>query len=527
MQKQPNRLWITALLIGWLFDFLFWKHAPGISFAIYAVITLAGGLILLWLDGIRPAGKTLVLLPLVLFFAAMTFIRMEPMSAFLAHAFTLFLMAGLAVTYRGGQWLRYSLADYFARGLDLFGSAVARPAMFAAESQHLKREAGGEEKRPNQVWPFVRGLLFAIPVVAFFAALLSSADLVFAQALGDLVKLFRLENLPEYIFRMIYIVALAYLLAGIYLHAAQRSGDEKLLGLEKPVVPRFLGFTEASMVLGSVVLLFAVFVAIQFRYFFGGQANIQIDGYTFAEYARRGFGELVTVAFFALLLFLGLSTITRRETTGQQKTFSALGIALVTLVAIMLVSAYQRLVLYETAYGFTRLRTYTHVFMVWVAVLLACVVALDLLKRQRAFAAAALLASLGFGLSLTLLNVDAFIFERNVLRFEQGQDLDIGYLASLSTDAVPAMVTLYQSQAVSATTRDHIGAALACLQAQADSRGDDSSWQSFHLSQSRAETSLRLVADNLRTYTVENKSWPVTVKTPLGEKFDCSSEIYD
>jgi hypothetical protein len=345
--------------------------------------------------------------------------------------------------------------------------------------------------------------------------------------LNDLVKLFSLENLPEYIFRVIYIVILAYLLAGIYLHAASRSGDEKLLGLEKPIVPRFFGFTEASMVLGSVLLLFAVFVAIQFRYFFGGQANINLSGYTFAEYARRGFGELVTVAFFALLLFLGLSTITRRETASQQKVFSTLGIALVTLVAVMLVSAYQRLVLYETAYGFTRLRTYTHVFMVWVAVLLACVVVLDLLQRQHAFAVAALLASLGFGLSLTLLNVDAFIAQRNVQRFEQGEALDVGYLATLSSDAVPAMVTLYRSPTVSASTRDRVGAALACIQFQAQNRQGDTAWQSFQLSQYRADLSLRQMADKLKTYAADNSSWPVTIQTPLGEKYDCSSYTYD
>jgi hypothetical protein len=529
MQKHPNRLWITALLIGWIFDFLFWKHTPGISFAIYAVVTLAGGFILLWLDGIRPAGKTLILLPFILFFAAMTFIRMEPMSAFLAHAFTLFLMAGLAVTYRGGQWMRYSVADYFARGFDLLASAFIRPVTFAAESQRLKREAAsGEEKRPNPIWPVVRGLLFAIPVVVFFTALLSSADLVFAQGLNDLVKLFSLENFSEYVFRAIYIVILAYILAGMYLHAASRSGDEKLLGLEKPVVSRFLGFTEASIVLGSVVLLFAAFVIVQFRYFFGGQANINLSGYTFAEYARRGFGELVTVAFFALLLFLGLSTVTRRETAGRQKVFSALGITLVALVAVMLVSAYQRLVLYETAYGFTRLRTYTHVFIIWVAILLACVVLLDLLQRQRAFALAVLLASLGFGLSLTLLNVDGFIFQRNVQRFELGQDLDVGYLASLSSDAIPAMVDLYQSPAAAATTRDRIGAALACIQSQADSRQrGDTAWQSFHFSTYRADASLRLVADKLKTYTIKNDAWPSTVKTPLGEKFDCYSSVMD
>ena len=121
--------------------------------------------------------------------------------------------------------------------------------------------------------------------------------------------------------------------------------------------------------LGSVVILFAAFVAIQFQYFFGGQANIHIEGYTYAEYARKGFGELVAVAFFSLLLLLGLGAITRRDTESQRKTFSSLGVGLVGLVLVMLISAFQRLALYESAYGFSRLRAYTHVFMIWLALL--------------------------------------------------------------------------------------------------------------------------------------------------------------
>jgi len=527
MQKQPARLWIMALFLGWCFDFLFYKHAPGLSFAIYALLTLAGGFVLLWLDGLRPARSTLLLIPFILFFSAITIIRMEPLSAFLAHAFTLFLMAGLAVTYRGGQWLRYSLADYFARGLDLFGSLGIRTFTFAAGQRRSQSEPGAVRKPASRLWPVVRGLALAIPVVAFFAVLLASADLVFAQRLNDLTALFRLENMPEYIFRVTYILVLAYALAGVYLHAARRSTDEKLLGLEKPVVAPFFGFTEASIVLGSLVLLFAVFVVIQFQYFFGGQVNINLAGYTYAEYARKGFGELVAVAFFALLLFLGLTAITRRETPARQKIFSAFGLALLALVAVMLVSAYQRLVLYESAYGFTRLRTYTHIFMIWVAVLLAVVVLLDLFQRQRAFALAALLVSLGFALSLTLLNVDAFIFQRNLTRFEQGQTLDVGYLATISPDAVPAIVSAYETPGLKADTRDRLGALLACIQFQKTSNHTDQAWQSFHLSNYWAGISMQRVAASIKPYQIDSSSWPITVTTPLNAKVDCSSNVMD
>jgi hypothetical protein len=529
MKKFPTQFWMVVLLLGWLFDFLFWKKAPGISFAIYALLTLLAGFALLWRDGIRPAGKSLILVPFILVFAAMTFLRREPMTIFLSHILTLILMSGLAVTYRGGRWMEYSLADYFSRGFDLLASLIVRAGAFSAEVRQMKQgAAGSEEKPPSVAWPIVRGILFAIPVVAFFAALLSSADLVFAQRLDEVIALFRLENLPEYIFRAIYIAVLAYALAGVYLHAAARSTDEKLLGLEKPFVPRFLGFIEAAIVLGSVILLFGAFVAVQFGYFFGGQANIRLEGFTYAEYARRGFGELVAVAFFALLLFLGLSAVVKRETSLQQRVFSGLGIALVALVAVMLVSAFQRLVLYETAYGFTRLRTYTHVFMVWLALLLAAVVVLDVLQRQRVFAFAVLLASVGFALSLAQLDVDSFIVRQNIQRFERGEALDVGYLASLSADAVPVMEGLYQSPGVEQATRERLGAALACYQFRADSRSPEPSWQAFHISDYQASAALARMDGQLAGYQVDDYSdWPVTVTTPQGLEFDCYSSTFD
>ena len=80
----------------------------------------------------------------------------------------------------------------------------------------------------------------------------------------------------------------------------------------------FLGFTEASIILGSILLLFGAFVLIQFQYFFSGQANISLEGFTYSEYARRGFGELVAVAALSLLTFQVLSVITMRQTTGRK-----------------------------------------------------------------------------------------------------------------------------------------------------------------------------------------------------------------
>ncbi len=519
MQKT-NRLWITVLALGWAFDFLFWKHTPGVSFAIFVVLTLGIGFWLTRSLGVSAARGTLVLLLPIGLLAALTFIRAEPMTAFLTHVMTLFLMFVLAVTFSGGRWLAYSLADYVVRLFSLLGSMIARPLGFTAEA----RRGTPEEETPKtrrQVWPVLRGLLIALPVVAVLASLLASADLVFAQRLDEFTKLFRLENLPEYIFRGVYILILAYLLAGVYLHAAERSRDEKLQGEEKPVVPPFLGFTEAAIVLGSVILLFAVFVVIQFQYFFGGPANISIQGFTYSEYARRGFGELLGVAFISLLLLMGLSALAKRETPVQRKAFSGLGIGVVVLVLVMLVSAYQRLALYEAAYGFSRLRTYSHVFLLWLAALLVAVAALEWIQKQRLFAVSMLIAALGFALSIGFLNVDGFIVRQNVSRAEAGHELDVAYLASLSEDAVPALAEAFGSAQLSTGTREAVGAALACRAAQTISRQPDTSWQSFHFSRWQAEQTIASLETSLSGYKEDDDEWPLIIITPGGVEYDC------
>jgi hypothetical protein len=49
---------------------------------------------------------------------------------------------------------------------------------------------------------------------------------------------------------------------------------------------------------GGVALLFWIFLAVQLSYLFGSLPSVAGSGMTFAEYARRGFGELSVVASF-------------------------------------------------------------------------------------------------------------------------------------------------------------------------------------------------------------------------------------
>ncbi len=276
------------------------------------------------------------------------------------------------------------------------------------------------------------------------------------------------------------------------------------------------------------MVLFSVFVAIQFRYFFSGELNISQAGFTYAEYARRGFGELIWVAVFSLLMIQVLRTALKIETPKQRKLLTGLIVGLVALTLVILVSSYQRLSLYESAYGFSRLRTYSHFFILWLGLLLAGTVVLEIMNQPRAFANAVLAASLGFVLTLNLINVDAFIVRQNLNRAEQGMELDAQYLTTLSSDAIPGMAEEFNSEAYPADIRSGIGAALACQNERLTSEAQDSyrnRWPSFNL----ADWKARKVLDDNRTsisqYQILSDDYGNAIVMLDGEEFYCHLNI--
>ena len=522
MRKQ---LLLTSLFLGIAFDIFFWKKAPGISFAVFIILCLAAGYLLLRSQNLHPARRSLSLLVPIVFFSVMTFIRREPFTLFLNYALTIFSTAVLVMTYLSGLWASYSLSDYAANLFHLLGSMLTLPWTQITNTDS-QQKTSIERRHKNNVWPIVRGSLLAIPVLLVFAALFSSADLVFAQRLNDLLTNLNLEKLTEYIFRGAYILIIAYSLVGIIKHAESRSQDEKLIGIDKPIMAPFLGFTETSIILGSVLLLFSAFVIIQFQYFFFGQANVTLAGFTYSEYARRGFGELVAVAVFSLILLQSLSAITKRDTNRKKKIFSGLVIGLVMLVIVILVSSFQRLFLYESAYGFSRLRTYSHVFMIWLGILLVAVVTIEVFKHQRAFANIALLALMGFTASLNLLNVDVFIANQNINRAVLGRELDVSYLSTLTSDAVPTLVKMYSSSSLPSRTKDGIGADLVCYKISEEADASQTPfWQSFHFSGWNAARQLDKVRENLKSYQVQDDAWPIMIISSNGREYPCGDYL--
>ncbi len=492
MVKNRSTLWYIALLVGWAFDILYWGKVPGVSFFIHIVLILGALALISWKEGIRPAATSYYLVPLILGFSALTFLRDEPFTRVLNHFLSLGFLGLLLLTFQGGRWFAYTLSDYIVSGLRFVLNLIGLP--FKLITTREEEGTDGEEPSSSQTgWkkiaPYLRGVLIALPLITILAALLGEADPIFSNWLKDLIELLRLEKLPEYILRLVLISLWTFLGAGALLYALVKSREEKLVGIDQPWPPRFLGSTETTIIMGAINLLFFSFVSIQFRYFFGGEKNISLDGYTYAEYARRGFGELLAVAFFTLFIIMVLSAITKRETKGNRITFSAMTGAMTAFIGVILISSLQRLALYESAYGFSRLRTYSHLCILWIGVLFLAILVLEITQKHRYFTLVSLAAVAGFALTMNIINVDSLIVRKNIERLEvEEAALDTYFFHTLSEDAIPALIEEWDDPYLSTLEKEEIAAVLAC---RAYSLGElDQRWQSFTLPVFRARKSL-------------------------------------
>jgi len=202
-----------------------------------------------------------------------------------------------------------------------------------------------------------------------------------------------------------------------------------------------LGAVEIGIVLGSVIVLFLGFVIVQARYLFGGPEILRsVIKLSYAEYARRGFFELVTVAALALPFLLCMHWLLKKDDPRPERLFRLLSGGVIALLFVIMFSAVYRMRLYQIEFGLTELRLCTTAFMGWLAIVLVWFVITVGRGQADRFAFGALASAGGVLLILNVLNPDDFIVRVNAGRVDAANPLDTSYVAGLSADAVPALI---------------------------------------------------------------------------------------
>jgi hypothetical protein len=402
------------------------------------------------------------------------------------------VILGLAV-YRaaGGSVRAAGLARYLAALLLAMTETIFGAGMLIGRDVRWRELRGDGWTR--HAWAAGRGTALALPLLLIFGSLLVAADAGFDHLIRRTFNL----DLPLAASHLGLALVFAWGAAGVLRALVMRAPPAEVGAGAEPVAvdpagwPR-LGIVETATVLGLLDLLFLAFVLLQLPHFFGSYGDLLAPGAgTFADYAKRGFFELCVVAGLVLPLLMLLHWLVRGGDARTERVFRVVAGTMVGLTCVMIVSALHRMRLYQTAYGLTELRVYTTAFMFWLTAVFAWFCWTVLRGRRERFAFGALTAAVETIVLLHVASPDALIVRVNAAREQAVVSFDALYAASLSADAVPAL--LRRLDAVPVEGR--------CPVAQSLLRqwsGVDEDWRAWSLGRARAVTAVRAHGAELR-----------------------------
>lgn len=429
--KLALSLFLTALLFGVVGDVLLRATPWGLNLLLWVAALALGIVALAQWNNLRLTGGGRWLIGPALIFAALFALRDSLM---LNSANLLAILICLAlIAYRALQGrVRVATLTKYAKGTALAG-AFALFGAFMLVFDDIKWGQIKIGKQSKHVTAVGTGLLIAVPMLLVFGGLLTSADAVFQKLIGDLFN----WNVYEIFSHAFWIGGWAWIAAGFlrmtFLFKESQAKPSTYKGA--------LGAVEVSIVLGLLITLFFGFVVVQARYLFGGpEALRSLIKLSFAEYARRGFFELVTVAALALPFLLCLHWLLKKEDPRSARLFRYLSGGVIALLFVIMFSALYRMRLYQIEFGLTELRLYTTAFMGWLAIVFVWFSLTVPRSKSDRFAFGALASALAVLLALNILNPDDFIVRVNAGHADAVNGFDASYVVSLSADAVPALM---------------------------------------------------------------------------------------
>ncbi|QQS22979.1 DUF4173 domain-containing protein [bacterium] len=474
---------LASLGLAIVFNFLFFYNQVGISVFIFVAVLL--GVVFVFGRSQQLVAKDALqnswwLIALIGLFSLMPAVRANGFLAFLNIVTVFGLLMVLAYHLVGVPAFMMKLRDYVVLAMLVPFRMLAR--MFASIS-FISQVRSNVKHR--DVWIRVlKGIIMAVPVLIVFALLFSNADLAFSQFLNSVIDIQVEEVTMQYLALLgfAFIAGLSYL-SFIFFPKPQASP----IAQPADSAAKEGKAVEVMVFLGLIATLFIVFIGFQVTYLFGGEANIINAGFTYAEYARRGFWELLAVSIISLVVLFAAEKYSGSERKRHSR-FLVPALILIGEVVIIIVSAFKRLSLYIDAYGITTQRFYVASFIALLLVLFVLLaVKFVRSKREQFFSFGALLTFAGFLAVINIINPDGFIMKSNIKHYEKTGKVDVLYTEELSVDALPYKLELYDR--LHGEEKEVLRNSI--LNHKAGLSSGSSEWQAANLSRSQALNILR------------------------------------
>ncbi len=423
LENHFERYGLSALLIGLLSAFCFFRNPAGITYPIFIAAAYAVAYFLLPSLGIEVkkdssflAGAALVLginscataSPIIHHFN--TWAQLFLGSVFLLHQ-----------CYEDRTW---NVGKYLTSILQFWLRAIGSLHLPFFHGFHFIK--GLKSAMGKNILMALAGILAGIPAVLYLGSLLSKADAVFSSMLQKLaLNLFNPRALWEVFFLFFLFSLGSYGLFGSICAMGLPEGNS-----EKPKKNPAAAISFTFM----IALLYLFFCLIQILYLFGKRDGLPGD-MTYSQYARQGFFQLLSVAVLNLILVLCCLKYFQKH---RALSFLLVIISLCTYV--MIASALYRMLLYVDAYSLTFLRLFVFWFLGLLAILMIGVLALIFRERFPLFRWCLVTTTLAYA-AFAWSRPDYLIAKYNIAQ-EGGQINvhNVDYLiGTLSADAAPAI----------------------------------------------------------------------------------------
>ena len=204
----------------------------------------------------------------------------------------------------------------------------------------------------SQVLYALIGVGISVPLILIVGGLLVSADLVFKDAVDTMFNGWDLADIFGVVLWIIFYFAFSY---GMITVLQEKDINEKVKDCKQlpPII--------AIMSTFVITIIYVLFSYIQITYLFG-EKGILPEGFTYAEYAREGFFQLLFVCILNLMIVLvGINLFK------ESKLLKTILCVISLCTFVMIASSAYRMILYIRFYYLTFLR----IFVLWALVVIA------------------------------------------------------------------------------------------------------------------------------------------------------------
>lgn len=281
------------------------------------------------------------------------------------------------------------------------------------------------------------GLVISIPLVCILLLLLGSADIVFYNMIRNLLT-FQIDvDFADFVWNVISIaVRILMMFVLSYGVLCYCNDQEAIKNVDDTAVRKEKGFDTYIAVTVSVLVcaIYLLFSGIQIFGLFMGRLKLP-EGYTYAEYARSGFFQLVFVCLINIVLVLCILAYFE-----MGKVLKAVLCIICGCTYIMEVSGLFRLFMYIETYHLTFTRTLALWGLLVIAIVMAGVICCIFRPKFPLFQYTLVVVVICWTV-FSMAHPDYWIAKYNIAMKETHQNVDTYYIKNhLSLDAAPALV---------------------------------------------------------------------------------------